>query len=365
MESNAPDEKQSPPVSRLTIDHGTTATPGLRFIYTGKSGIFSLSELLMLLVGIIFVGISLAGVFGSESYRWEGLVLLLVAAVFFDRFRGMRKDSGRLETLRYSVLVDDGIVCFSDGYEQKTFDLSKIGRLYIATTTKNGTLTAASISAYYNGDTVPVLNIRELYPRLGDQSHVVLEHIVDYLNSFASEAHKRQKPKQDASRFVPIQSGWRDDYAAETPIAARNSKPLAGRGKRLTAAIALGLAAYLIYQSPLFSIEQDYYLALVTLFAMFGLPILYTKAMDIVSACPCRKGVALLCSFAIICFSMALSYILYVHVEKGGAPLSPYIIATIFIPPVVWLIYHTISGCSCGARKVEQSKSDRQKRKNI
>ncbi|NVN99060.1 MAG: hypothetical protein HXX17_07015 [Geobacteraceae bacterium] len=356
MEQNATTE--NPVISKLTIDHGSTENPGLRFTYVGKSRLYSPSELLMLLTGIIFVVISLIAVYGNAPPpRWEGFIFLVVAAVFLVRFWDGRSSSGRLETLRYSVKVEDGKACFSGEDGQKVLDLSKLGRLWIATETTNGHFTAANITAYYDSDTLPVLCITDLYPRLGSEMNVVLEHIVSYLNSCAAETNKHVKLKTVAPASAPIQSGWRYDYAADTPLAARNVKPLADERTRLAFSAGIGLIAYLVYQSPLFSIQQHYYPLLVVLMALIGLPLLYMNVSKLVSACPCRGGHAAWCSVVIIVFSLALSYVLYLHVERGGQPLSPLVIAMIFILPTVWWIYYSISGCHCGARKVEQQSS--------
>lgn len=192
MNNSTTADKPANAVSKLAIDYGSSTNPGLRFTYTGKPSLFSFSELLMLLVVIIFVGVSLAIVFGNEPYRWEGLILLPVGIVFLGRYWVMRKNPGRLVTLRYSVKVDNGKAYFTDDFGQNILDLDKLGRLWIATERTNGTLTAADIIAYYNGGIMPVLNIMEHYPRLGGQEHVVLKHIVDYLNSFAAEFNKHQ-----------------------------------------------------------------------------------------------------------------------------------------------------------------------------
>ena len=338
-------------IPKLTIDHGSDENPGLRFTYVGKSSLYSPSELLMLLVGVVFVVISLVAVYGNSPPRWEGFIFLIVAAVFLVRFWEVRKNSGRLESLRYSVKVENGKVCFSGEDGQKILDLSKLGRLWISTHRTNGHLTGADITAYYDGDTMAVLNIKDLYPRLGGEENVVLEHIVNYLNIYAAEKNKHIKLKTVTDASAAIQAGWRYDYAADTPLAARNIKPLADERKRLVISMGIGLIAYLVYQSPLFSIQQHYYPLLVVIAALIGIPFLFTRAAEIVSACPCRKGFAAWCSLVIIVFSLALSYILFLHVESGGQPVSPLLIAIIFIPLTVGWIYYTISGCHCGAKK--------------
>lgn len=342
-------------VPKLIIDHGSKDHPGLQFIYTGKSRLYSPAELLMLLLGIISVVVSLVSVYSYNPIRWEGFAILVVAFAFFAKFWKMHKNSSRFETLRYSVIVEHGLVGFSSGYDKKQICLSKIGRLYISTHRRNGVLKEAYVNAYYDGDTIPVLNIIDLYRRLDAKCSVVLDHIVDYLNSAAADAYKKQKPKPKASRFEPIQAGWQSDYATDTPIAARNLKPLASRKKRMATAFALGLITYVIDQSPVFSLEQGYYPALVSLFAMFGLPLLYFQAIKLVSACACRKATGVLCSFAIIVYSLTLSYLFYMYAKNSGASLSPFVNALVFIPPVVWLLYYTLSGCSCGARNTKQA----------
>lgn len=337
--------------------------PGLLIRYYDPNPGFDLGSVAVIFLGLFSTAFFLYLTFGGDSITWWPVIVAPIGVVVaFDAFKDMLQ---RLRTgidIRYHVLVEDGVAAFSFYGNIKYLNVSKIGRMWISRKTINGSVREVNIDAYYDGKEVCVFSIIGISELLNVDDDLLLVNIVDYINRHRNDANK----KKNDPKVLPIQAGYRPDYAAGTSPAARNIHPLAPKPLRIRLSIAIALFMFLLYFSPyhpstsgLIEGVIDYitYPSFTLLAVVLIAPFAFYAATKRACSCSCRlanEGSALIHpSFAAI-VGLLLQMLNNLSKEHTGIYLPDLLSIVAMVALMTWIIYRGLSGCDCGASKVEK-----------
>lgn len=336
--------------------------PGLLIRYCNPDSGLDFGDVAVILLALFSTAFCLYLTFGGDSINWWPAIVAPVGAVVaFDAFKDMLT---RLKTgidIRYHVLVEDGAAAFSFNGNIKYLNVSKIGRMWISRKTVNGSVREVNIEAYYDGKEVSVLRIREISELLNGDDDQLLVHIVDYLNRHRNDDSK----KKNDPKALPIQAGYRPDYAAETPLASRNIIPLAPKPLRIRLSTEIALFMFLLYFSPyhpstagLIEGVADYiaYPSFTLLAVVLIVPFAFYAATKKACSCTCRlanEGAALIHPLLAAIAGLLLHTLNNLSKEHTGIYMPDLMAIVAMVALMAWIAYRGLSGCDCGARKVE------------
>lgn len=329
--------------------------PGLLMRYTDPSPGLLFGDLCALLLG--------AGCAGLGVYfviNWEGMVtlgpvaamLVLGAAIIVGAWDSIRSRRKGLD-IWYQVTVADGIATFSYSGDREPvmLTLTKIGRIWIQRNSVNHVLREVYLVAYYDGTERQITNLLTMNNLIGEKniSHFTSQ-IVDYLNRKRHTAKSGKRLKHAEVINDEIQCGYRYDYAADTPQAARNQCTLAPAKTIWLWSALFALVIYLMCLSPFSIVYLGDKPELILAAVGVVLTLIYAWATDRLGSCHCRER-----SFFRIVFTIIVGFILHLPVyyarEKFGIGWLIYPEPLISIPVMTWLVFRGLSGCDCGARK--------------
>ena len=292
---------------------------GERFIYLGS--------MLFLLIGVLMAAQ------GGDAIYGGGLVLAIgicgIALSFYNRNRVWRGSDSL-----YRVSCTGGMVTFArDDYVQ-SFELAKLGRIWLTQRSTNGMPVGVDLCAYYDGSETCIFDIVE-FRRVSDDADEFLSRIDSYLNSMAAAPAPHETV-----------TGYRLDYASGTASLARDQRELAPLPLRLlfSSLVALPMLAY-------FSAYSHWPVNLPV--GIIAAPLLFGLAASRCRSCSCRYVRAadfvlwpLLAALAGWLLKGALDYL----ADNVGLPMITGAIMPAAFLLMTWIIYRVVSGCSCGAR---------------
>lgn len=290
---------------------------GERFIYLGS----------ML---FLFIGVLMAAQGGDAVYG-GGLVLAIgvsgIALSFYNRNRVWRGSDSL-----YHVSCTGGMVTFARNDNEQTFELAKLGRIWFTERTRNGQPSGVDLTAYYDGSETLIFDIIELN-YVSDDANEFLNCIDAYLNNTADAAHA-------------VLTGYRPDYATDTPPQAKDQRELAPAPLRLFFS-SLAALPMMVYFSDLSHWPINLLIGLVVA------PLFFALAASRCRSCTCRYRRPadfvtwpLLAALAGWAFKAMIDFL---ATSEGLPGLSGIIMPTAFLL-MTGIIYRVISGCSCGAR---------------
>lgn len=290
---------------------------GERFIYLGS--------MLFLLIGVLMAAQ------GGDAIYGGGLVLAIgifgIALSFYNRNRVWRGSDSL-----YRVSTAGGMVTFArDDYEQ-TFELAKLGRIWFTERTRNGQPSGVDLTAYYDGHERLIFDILELN-YVSDDASEFLNRIDAYLNNTAENAHA-------------VLTGYRPDYATDTPPQAKDQRELAPASLRLFFS-SLAALPMLVYFSGLSHWPINLLIGIVVAPLLFGL------AVSRCRSCTCRyrrpADFIVWPMLAALAGWVLKAMIDFLATREGLPGLSGIVMPTAFLI-MTGIIYRVIGGCSCGSR---------------
>ncbi|QOX79854.1 hypothetical protein FY034_13240 [Trichlorobacter lovleyi] len=329
--------------------------PGLLLRYTDQKPGLPFGDLCALLLGAGFAGLGI--IFISQ---WEGpsslfailINLVIGGLIIFGAWGSIRSRRKGLD-IWYQVSVVDGVATFScsEDNEPVRLTLSKIGRIWIERNTTNYALTSVYLAAYYDGQEQRITNILKLENLVGEDAIANLPAwIADYLNRQRSSSKKGNRQKETREDKASIQSGYRYDYAVDTPQTSRNQLVLAPIKTVWLYSGAFALVIYLVCVSPFSSMTFEDQPRLDLLVVGLVLTLAFFWATDKLGSCRCRAR-----SYFRIAFTILIGFVLHLPVyfarEKFGIGWLIYPEPFISIPVMSWLVFRGFTGCDCGAKE--------------
>ncbi|MDD2500488.1 MAG: hypothetical protein PHN92_06680 [Geobacter sp.] len=330
--------------------------PGLLLRYTDSKPGLLFGDLCALLLGAGFAGLGI--IFISQ---WEGpsslfailINLLIGGLIIFGAWGSIRSRRKGLD-IWYQVSVVDGVATFScnDDNEPVRLTLSKIGRIWIERNSVNEIIREVYLVAYYDGTERRISSLLPLNNLIGSDNMMHLSgQIVDYLNRKrrTAKSEKRKKHGEEAGHEA-IQSGYRYDYAVDTPQTSRNQLVLAPTKTVWLYSGAFALVIYLVCLSPVSPMTFEEQPRLDLLVVGLVLTFAFFWATDKLGSCHCRAR-----SYFRIAFTILIGFVLHLPVyfarEKFGIGWLIYPEPFISIPVMSWLVFRGFTGCDCGAKK--------------
>lgn len=319
---------------------------------------------------VYFAGVAMTLVGGAVIFaanNWVGVLpffggIVLVAIMF-----GHRTTKKQGATNCYNLQIQDGTAIFTHNRRVcGEYELAKIGRLWITRHTTNGMPVAHDITIYYNGIDRYLFSITDVVETLGSGDEL-LDLLVEYLNlapveQKEAEATETVQPDLLARDAEPIRSGYRSDYATNTPEAARDNRELAPLHKRigysLGMALLLLLLCFLPYHPAIAWILPFYddtfwnFLIILATIWIIG-PILFSIILEFCGACTCRLGGDLkglrTWPFAGLLAAWLLQSAIGLVMEWFDVQIHDSLIVIAMAAQMSWIFFRVISGCSCGS----------------
>ncbi len=341
--------------------------PGLLIRYHDPKSGLDLGLVAVIILALFSTAFFLYLTFGGDSINWWPLIVAPIGVVIaFDAFKDILQ---RLRTgidIRYHVLVEDGVAAFSFYSNVKYLTVSKIGRMWISRKTINGSVREVYIEAYYGGKEIIVFSICEISGLLNGDDDLLLVNIVDYLNLHRNDSSDKkvyQMKSQEKNKM--IQAGYRPDYAAGTSLAARDVHPLAPKPLRIRLSIAIALFMFLLYFSPYHSstarliegaVDYISYPSFTLLAVVLIVPFAFYTATKKACSCSCRlsnEGSALLHPMLAAIAGLLLQTLNNLSKEHTGIYMPDLLAIVAMLALMSWITYRGLSGCDCGASKVE------------
>lgn len=317
---------------------------------------------------VYFAGIAmtLAGgavIFGSNN--WVGVLPFLGGIVLVAIMFGHRTIKKQGATNCYNLQIQNGTAIFIHNRRVcGEFELAKIGRLWITRHTTNGMPVAHDITIYYDGIERYLFSITDVVETLGSGDEL-LELLVDYLNLApveqkepeTTETMQPDLPTRDAE---PIRSGYRSDYATNTPEAARDNRELAPLqtriGYSLGMALLLLLLCFLPYHPSIAWLlpfyDDTFWNAIIILVTIWIIaPILFSIVLEFSGACTCRLGRNgwRTWPFAGLLAAWLLQSASDLVMKWFDFQLHDSLIVIAMAALMSWIFFRIISGCSCGS----------------
>ena len=330
--------------SRLLVTDNDPDHPGVIMRYVDPQPGIDFSALAALLFGL---GIMAIGVLCLLD--WEGNITFV--GVFLCLGIGGAVSSGAWKDLAAyckgldvwcRVVVEGSTVIFLESAAKEPVRLSlvKIGRIWIKRSSTNGVLSGVYLMAYYDGQELTIANIIKMSRLMGEANEAQLvEAIVAYLNRCRADGEE-------------IQAGYQQDYAANTPVAARDLLEQAPAGVRILLASGVSLVMLLFFFIPQYPatgvpVLFEYPLLIGVVCSL----IVYCLAAWQARSCRCRYSDAGALFFWCVVsagigvlFQMALAHSI---VKPGGFLTDLLALAAIF-SVMAGIVYYSFSKCSCG-----------------
>lgn len=350
---NTSTEKPTKAKAKLTIDQSEEKWPGLLITYAAEPHGMGFSDVAALLFGLGLLGLGAYMIFlglwelGNDG-GWGvlfGAIPLLIGLVYVRYMLAYRAKLHSGLKIQYGVNVADGVASFEHDGDTVDLELSKIGRMWLSRESLNGMERSVDIAAYYDGNEITVFNVMGI-SRLLEDVGVLVPHIVDYLNG-----------KRDG--VGEIQAGYCSDYAADTPVAARQIKKLAPFGRRMALSAGVALFLLMFYFSPHHAIFNritsiiDIGAPLIKVaVAAFFAPMVYGIAAKKADSCTCRYNAdraVYLWPLVAALAGWLLQFVLNAIGEKTGVWFPDVLVVAAIVMVMTWIVYHSFGRCSCGA----------------